>query len=102
MPELRESGIDALRKIPRILIFALVLISSGALVQTVNTRRTIRVVMDNNYAPYAFQSDQGKLQGILIDQWKEWEKKTGIKVGRALKISYGCLINLFKQKFRFY
>jgi PAS domain S-box-containing protein len=36
--------------------------------------------MDNNYAPYSFQSDEGKLQGILIDQWYEWEKKTGIKV----------------------
>ncbi|HXH40539.1 MAG TPA: transporter substrate-binding domain-containing protein, partial [Thermoanaerobaculia bacterium] len=36
--------------------------------------------MDNAYAPYVFQSDDGKLQGILIDQWREWEKKTGIKV----------------------
>src|SRR6266849_4149331 len=44
------------------------------------TPRTIRVVMDNAYAPYSFQSDEGKLQGILIDQWQAWEKKTGIKV----------------------
>ena len=36
--------------------------------------------MDNDYAPYSFQSDDGKLQGILIDQWQAWEKKTGIKV----------------------
>jgi PAS domain S-box-containing protein len=35
---------------------------------------------DSNYAPYSFQSDEGKLEGILIDQWQAWEKKTGIKV----------------------
>src|SRR6267378_760742 len=45
----------------------------------VKTPRTIRVVMDNAYAPYSFQSDEGKWQGILIDQWQAWEKKTGIK-----------------------
>lgn len=45
----------------------------------VETPRNIRVVMDNAYAPYVFQSDEGKLQGILIDQWQAWEKKTGIK-----------------------
>ena len=42
--------------------------------------RTIRVVMDKDYAPYSFHSDAGKLQGILIDQWQAWEKTTGIKV----------------------
>ena len=44
------------------------------------TPRTIRVVMDNAYAPYAFQSDDGKLEGILVDQWLAWQEKTGIKV----------------------
>ncbi len=42
--------------------------------------RTIRVVLDNNYPPYSFQSDDGQAQGILIDQWRAWEKQTGIKV----------------------
>ena len=52
----------------------------SALAQTaVKTQRTIRVVMDNAYAPYSFQSDDGELQGILVDQWRLWEKKTGIK-----------------------
>jgi PAS domain S-box-containing protein len=41
--------------------------------------RTIRVVLDSNYAPYSFRSDDGALQGILVDQWKAWERKTGIK-----------------------
>ncbi|HEY9074948.1 MAG TPA: transporter substrate-binding domain-containing protein [Anaerolineaceae bacterium] len=42
--------------------------------------RSIRVVMDNNYPPYAFLDSSGNLQGILVDQWKLWEQKTGIKV----------------------
>jgi PAS domain S-box-containing protein len=41
---------------------------------------SIRVVMDDNYPPYTFRDNNGKLMGILIDQWQLWEKKTGIKV----------------------
>ncbi|MEY2575665.1 MAG: hypothetical protein QOF80_1152 [Verrucomicrobiota bacterium] len=62
-----------------LLMFALVSIGAAAQGE-VETPRTIRVVMDNNYAPYSFQSEEGKLEGILIDQWLAWEKKTGIKV----------------------
>ncbi|MBI5352425.1 MAG: PAS domain S-box protein [Chloroflexi bacterium] len=40
----------------------------------------IRVVMDNNYPPYAFINERGEMQGILVDQWKLWEERTGIKV----------------------
>ncbi len=36
--------------------------------------------MDNNYPPYTFLDKDGNPQGILIDQWRLWEKKTGIKV----------------------
>lgn len=41
--------------------------------------QSIRVVMDNNYPPYVFLNNTGKLQGILVDQWRLWEKKTGIR-----------------------
>lgn len=41
--------------------------------------QTIRVAMDNNYPPYAFLAENGRLQGILVDQWRAWERKTGIK-----------------------
>lgn len=41
---------------------------------------SLRVVMDNNYPPYVFQDSTGKLQGILIDQWRLWEQKNGIPV----------------------
>lgn len=41
--------------------------------------QVIHVVMDNNYPPFAFLDSSGKLQGILVDQWQLWEKKTGVK-----------------------
>ena len=41
---------------------------------------SIRVVMDNNYPPYIFLDEQGNAQGILVDQWSLWEKRTGVKV----------------------
>ncbi len=40
----------------------------------------IRVTMDNNYPPYAFLDERGEMQGILVDQWKLWEKRTGVQV----------------------
>ncbi|MBL8966183.1 MAG: transporter substrate-binding domain-containing protein, partial [Spirochaetaceae bacterium] len=42
--------------------------------------RLIRVVCDNNYPPYAFTGADGKLEGIVVDQWRAWERETGIAV----------------------
>jgi PAS domain S-box-containing protein len=42
--------------------------------------RVLRVVMDDDYAPFVFRSEQGVLQGILVDQWRAWEKATGVRV----------------------
>ncbi|MCY6483017.1 diguanylate cyclase [Clostridium aestuarii] len=54
---------------------------------TFNTKSTsykkidkIKVVMDDNYPPYVFKDSSGNLQGIIIDQWKLFENRTGIKV----------------------
>ena len=44
----------------------------------VSTGGLITVVMDDSYPPYVFRDESGKLQGILIDQWAMWSKKTGI------------------------
>ena len=41
--------------------------------------KSISVVLDDNYPPYVFRDAQGNLQGILVDQWALWSKKTGIK-----------------------
>lgn len=43
-------------------------------------RPTLKVVIDNNYPPYSFLDNNGNPQGITIDQWKLFEKKTGIHV----------------------
>lgn len=47
--------------------------------QTGQTAKTITVVMDDNYPPYSFRNADGKLQGILIDQWALWSETTGIQ-----------------------
>ena len=41
---------------------------------------SIRVVSDDNYPPYIFRDESGKLKGIIVDQWALWSKKTGVKV----------------------
>ncbi len=48
--------------------------------EPVKNRNVLRVVMDDNYPPYVFKGDHGQLQGIIIDQWGLWEKKTGIHI----------------------
>ena len=48
--------------------------------EPVKNRNVLRVVMDDNYPPYVFKGDQGKLKGIIIDQWGLWEEKTGIHI----------------------
>ena len=40
----------------------------------------LRVLTDDDYPPYAFRSSTGELQGIVVDQWREWERATGRKV----------------------
>ncbi len=47
--------------------------------------RKLRVVMDDNYPPYIFRDPEGQLEGILVDQWALWEKKTGVKVELTAK-----------------
>jgi PAS domain S-box-containing protein len=42
--------------------------------------KSIKVVIDDNYPPYSFRDESGNLVGISIDQWKLWEKQTGIHV----------------------
>lgn len=43
-------------------------------------QRTLRVVLDDNYPPYVFRDADGTLSGYLVDSWKLWEEKTGVRV----------------------
>ncbi|MBK7326026.1 MAG: transporter substrate-binding domain-containing protein [Propionivibrio sp.] len=45
-----------------------------------NGGRTLTVVMDDNYPPYVFRDSSGMLDGYLVDLWKLWESKTGVRV----------------------
>ena len=64
-----------------ILLFGMLASCSKASPAIVNPPvSSIRVVMDNNYPPYIFLDEQGNAQGILVDQWALWEKRTGVKV----------------------
>lgn len=57
--------------------------------------KSISVVMDDNYPPYSFRNTQGELQGITVDQWKHFERMTGIKVnitGMAWNQAYQSMI----------
>ena len=58
--------------------------------------RPIRVVMDNNYPPYVFLDGDGILQGILVDQWQLWQKKTGTPV-EIKAIDWGSALRGMKE-----
>lgn len=42
--------------------------------------KILRVVGDDNYPPYLFLGSDGKPRGYVVDEWKLWEKKTGVHV----------------------
>lgn len=42
--------------------------------------RIITVVIDDNYPPYAFRDQAGRLQGLRKDVWDLWSARTGVKV----------------------
>jgi PAS domain S-box-containing protein len=67
---------------PSILLFLLFFLNSSLCfaASAGSPSRTIRVAMDDNYPPYVFLDNDGMPQGILVDQWRLWQKKTGIRV----------------------
>jgi len=65
--------------LPVVCSFLVLLFAVAPSVAQPAARRTIRVVMDNNYPPFAFTDSEGKLQGILVDEWRLWEDRTGIR-----------------------
>jgi PAS domain S-box-containing protein len=61
----------------RVLFFFL-LISLDVAGQEMSRPHTISVVTDDNSPPYVFRDNEGRLQGIIVDQWRVWEKRTGV------------------------
>ena len=58
---------------------ALALLAWLAATSGLGAPAAIVVTLDDNYPPYVFRDADGKLQGILPDEWALWEKKTGVK-----------------------
>jgi signal transduction histidine kinase/ABC-type amino acid transport substrate-binding protein len=76
----RRRRLDSVAGLHLALVMLAMPLPGAAAQAAIETPRTIRVVMDDAYAPYSFRSDDGALQGILVDQWQAWERKTGIRV----------------------
>ena len=60
------------------MLLAFLLISMDVSGQESAIPHTISVVTDDNFPPYVFRDNEGRLQGIIIDQWRVWEKRTGV------------------------
>ncbi len=43
-------------------------------------RRPIRVAVSEAFPPISFADPQGKIQGLAVDRWRLWERRTGIPV----------------------
>ncbi len=61
-----------------VLLLAFLLAFQDVAGQEPATPATIKVVTDDNFPPYVFRDNEGKLQGIIIDQWRVWERRTGV------------------------
>lgn len=64
-----------------------------------STISSISVVMDDNYPPFTFRDSSGKLQGLLVDEWKLWEKRTGVKVNLVAEDWNKALTDMKERKF---
>jgi len=79
--ERENPQVKFLRRAALLLLLALVIVHPcTAAAQKPGTRTTLTVVLDDNYPPYVFRNSEEQLIGILPDQWKLWEQKTGVKV----------------------
>ena len=53
---------------------------AGGAAQAFTPPRSLTVATDDNYPPYLFRGDDGKLQGITKDKWDLWSSRTGVEV----------------------
>jgi ABC-type amino acid transport substrate-binding protein len=44
------------------------------------TARTLRVVTDDNHPPYLFRNPDGQMEGYLVDYWRLWQQRNGVRV----------------------
>ncbi len=78
-----------------IILFSFLFTSAVIPVQAAEPAKPLRVVMDDNYPPFAFRDSNGQLCGILIDLWQLWEQKTGVPVkitGTSWSNAYSAML----------
>ncbi|MGE5385512.1 MAG: PAS domain S-box protein [Betaproteobacteria bacterium] len=76
---------DTLRRNARQMLVAVAVLGCSAIpaaigAESASARASLRVVMDDNYPPYVFRDATGELNGYLVDSWKLWQEKTGVRV----------------------
>src|SRR5882672_4116983 len=62
------------------LFVALLLLRSEGAFAAFTPPAQLVVVTDDGYPPYQFRTEAGQLQGILLDKWQLWSRKTGVPV----------------------
>ena len=65
----------------RVLLLSLAILP-GSAAQALSTDIPARVVVvtDDNYPPYLFRGEDGRLRGIVKDKWELWSRRTGVPV----------------------
>ncbi len=61
-------------------VLLMLVFGAATLAGAAPARTTLTVVSDDNYPPYIFHQADGRLQGLLVDQWALWQRKTGVRV----------------------
>ena len=68
------------RFFPGFCILLFIILFTAGVMADEGSPQPVKVVIDYNYPPYSFLDNNGNLQGISIDLWRLFEKKTGIPV----------------------
>jgi PAS domain S-box-containing protein len=58
--------------------------------------QSITIVSDDSYPPYIFRNPKGELRGLIVDEWRLWERKTGIKAN-LIGMDWGKAQNFMRQ-----
>jgi two-component system, cell cycle sensor histidine kinase and response regulator CckA len=61
-------------------LFLALLAAGASALAAFSPPEVLVVVSDDSYPPYLFRDSSGYLEGIIVDKWTLWSKKTGVRV----------------------
>lgn len=79
-PNMSGTGIARCAAVAFLLLLAVPWVALGESPSAPPRPTSITVVMDDNYPPYIFRTQDGELQGLLVDEWQLWSRITGVGV----------------------